>query len=226
MTDNTSVKKQEDDPIRFAEFLETSPPSRVVSLLDFTDIHDVGGKYSRKMANVIIYPEIQIHCTSDTCNGPRFFRLEKETETILNAKGYTFFYVTYICSNCRKFTKTFSLAAKVNDQKLDGSCYKFGELPIYGPPVSAKLIKLIGPDRDLFLKGRTCENQGLGIGAFGYYRRVIENQKSRIFDEIIKVSQKIGADQEFIAQMELAKQETQFSKAISQIKAGIPQVLL
>ena len=37
------------------------------------------------------------------------------------------------------------------------------------------------------MKGRRCGNLGLGIGAFVYYRRVVENQKSRILDEIIKV---------------------------------------
>ena len=41
-----------------------------------------------------------------------------------------------------------------------GACYKFGELPEYGPPTPARLIKLIGPDRELFLKGTRCENQG------------------------------------------------------------------
>jgi hypothetical protein len=31
--------------------------------------------------------------------------------------------------------------------------YKIGELPIYGPPTPARLISLIGPDREIFLKG-------------------------------------------------------------------------
>jgi hypothetical protein len=73
------------------------------------------------------------------------------------------------------------------DHSYSGECYKLGELPVYGPPTPARLISLIGPDREIFLKGRRCGNLGLGIGAFVYYRRVVENQKSRILDEIIKV---------------------------------------
>jgi hypothetical protein len=107
-----------------------------------------------------------------------------------------------------------------------GECYKIGELPVYGPPTPSRLISLIGPDREIFLKGRRCENQGLGIGAFVYYRRVVENQKARILDEIIKVSEKIGASATVIETLRNAKKETQFKKAVESIKDALPQVLL
>ncbi len=136
-------------------------------------------------------------------------------------------YTTYLCSNCRKTKKIFSLAAKINSEKSDsGQCYKFGELPVYGPPTPSRLIKLIGPDRELFLKGRRCENQGLGIGAFVYYRRVVDNQKNRLLDEIIKVSKKLNVETDIIAILEAAKAETQFSKAFDSVKNAIPQALL
>jgi hypothetical protein len=38
--------------------------------------------------------------------------------------------------------------------------------------------------------GRRAENQGMGIGAFAYYRRVVENQKNRIIAEIKRVAEK------------------------------------
>ena len=99
-------------------------------------------------------------------------------------------------------------------------------MPVFGPPTPARLIKLLGPDRETFLKGRRCENQGLGIGAFAYYRRVVENQKNRILDEIIKVSKKINAPQEAINILEQAKLEIQFSKSLTLVKDSIPQILL
>jgi hypothetical protein len=87
-------------------------------------------------------------------------------------------------------------------------------------------VKLIGPDRESFLKGRRCENQGLGIGAFIYYRRVVENQKDRILNEIIKVSEKLGAPEEKIETLKKAVSETQFSKALDMAKDVIPESLL
>jgi len=88
------------------------------------------------------------------------------------------------------------------------------------------MIKLIGPDRDGFLKGRRCENQGLGVGAFIYYRRVVENQKDRIIGEIIKVSEKIGAPEEKLKKLRASLQETQFSKAFNTSKDAMPESLL
>jgi UDP-glucose 4-epimerase len=85
---------------------------------------------------------------------------------------------------------------------------------------------MVGADRETFLKGRRCENQGLGIGAFTYYRRVVENQKAHIFDEIIKVAQRIGAPAEMIASLTKAKQEIQFTKAMDCVKPTIPDSLM
>ena len=172
-------------------------------------------------------PEIQLHCDHENCNGIRFFRCVSGKDKYLESKDYEFFYVTYRCSNCQRVQKIFSLAAKVDsDAKPQGECYKFGELPTYGPSVSPKLIKLIGPDRDEFLKGRRCENQGLGVGAFIYYRRVVENQKNRIIEGIIKVSEKIGAPKEKLETLRAAVKETQFSKALDMAKDAMPESLL
>ena len=66
-------------------------------------------------------------------------------------------------------------------------------MPAYCPPTPSRLFDLIGPERETFLKGRRCENQGLGIAAFAYYRRVVERQKERIFRKVIEVCDKIGA---------------------------------
>ena len=110
-----------------------------------------------------------------------------------------------------------------------GDIYKFGELPPFGPPTPPRLMKLIGPDRDDFLKGRRCENQGLGIGAFIYYRRVVESQKNRILEEIIKVSEKLSvpfSPGERVEVLRAAVRETQFSKALEMAKDMLPESLL
>ena len=104
-------------------------------------------------------------------------------------------------------------------------CYKFGEFPPFGPHVPSKLIELIGPDRDIFLQGRRCENQGLGIGAFAYYRRVVENQKNRILEKIVKVAQKLGTTQDTIDELNAAIEESQFKKALGMAKDVIPDRL-
>ncbi len=66
----------------------------------------------------------------------------------------------------------------------------------------------------------------MGIGPFSYYRRVVENQKTRIIEQIGKVAAKLGAKPEVLKEFEAAAKETQFSTAIDRIKHGIPDVLL
>lgn len=175
----------------FSDFMEATPPSQLRHIADLSK-----NEYYRPQgqnADLMKTPELQLHCPNDACNGMRFFRCTSGHNQVLKT-GYSFFYVTYRCSNCQKTEKTYSLAASVDEGgKPDGQLYKFGELPAFGPPTPPKLMKLIGPDREDFLKGRRCENQGLGIGAFIYYRRVVESQKNRIIEEIIKVSEKLAA---------------------------------
>ena len=207
-----------------AEFLENTPPNRVSHISDLSESRVQRGTtyYDDYMRT----PEIQLHCPNDSCNGIRFFRCISGCGKSLTT-SYQYLYVTYQCSNCQVNLKTYSLAAKLDaEKKTTGELYKFGELPTYGPPTPPRLVKLIGPDRETFLKGRRCENQGLGIGAFIYYRRVVENQKNRILNEIIKVSEKLGAPDSKIDTLRNAVNETQFSKALDMAKDVIPESLL
>lgn len=222
---NSEEIKEEKKYIAMAEFLEGIPPNQLIHISDISQWTYVN-QYSQSV-NLLQTPELQLHCDHEDCNGIRFFRCISEGLKYFSEKKYEYLYLTYQCSNCQHVEKTFSLAAKIEANKGNsGECYKFGELPTYGPPVSPKLIKLIGPDRDEFLKGRRCENQGLGVGAFIYYRRVVENQKNRIIGEILKVSEKIGADEAKIQKLKASITETQFSKALDLAKGAMPESLL
>lgn len=222
---NNSEQEQVQIEIRYqtvTEFLESTPPNQITYITDLGARAYVG----RYPMNT---PELQLHCTDDSCNGVRFFRCTDISSegNRLTENQLSHFYITYRCSNCQRTAKVYSLAATVHKiGEPQGQCYKFGEYPPYGPPVSPRLIKLIGPDRDEFLKGRRCENQGLGIGAFTYYRRVVENQKNRILEEIVKVSEKIGVPQDKIKKLHEAIREIQFKRALEMAKDVMPESLL
>ena len=224
----TNCSKQEQTQIEIrcqtvAEFLEGSPPNQSAYISDLASSNYSMGGYPLNT------PELQLHCTDDSCGGVRIFRCSdiSSERYRLTESQISYFYVTYRCSNCQKTQKVYSLAARVyKNGEPQGECYKFGEFPSYGPPVPPRLIKLIGPDRDEFLKGRRCENQGLGIGAFTYYRRVVENQKNRILGEIVKLSEKIGVPHDKIKKLHEAIGETQFKKALDMAKDVMPESLL
>jgi hypothetical protein len=226
---STSEPTQEVESIAFAEFLETIPPSQSRPVRAHIAFHSDPG--AGRFRFTVVTPEIQLYCPSDSCNGTRFYRSRDENRVYL-AGVWNNDYITYQCANCRTQQKTFALAIFIetaSNQPKEAQtvhCYKFGENPPYGPSTPARLISLIGPDRELFLKGRRCENQGLGIGAFVYYRRVVEEQKNRIIDEILKVAHVLSAPPDSILALKNAQKETQFSKAVEDIKEAIPQRLL
>jgi hypothetical protein len=126
----------------------------------------------------------------------------------------------YQCRNCQRTKKTFAIRAK-----QDGHLLKMGEEPAFGPPLPARLQRLVQPDRDLLVKGYQSEIRGHGIGAFAYYRRVVEDGKDRLIDEIIKVCRKIPRAETFIPKLEQAKKETQFTNAVQLIADAIPDAL-
>ncbi len=221
-----------------SEFLQSTPPNqrRHISNLSLPVTRNAGsyGSYVSLSAEINT-PELELHCPHDLCNGVRFFRCTKvfsstgtyQEKNNLEENTLNYLYIIYQCSNCQKTKKVYSLAVRLSaTDQSHGICCKLGELPPYGQPVPPRLIKLIGPDRNIFLKGRNCENQGLGIGAFTYYRRVVENQKNRILEEIVKVSEKIGLPQDKIDTLREAIKETQFSKALGMAKDVMPESLL
>ncbi len=169
-------------------------------------------------------PEIRLSCAHTMCGGERTFRYSGgQTQFYTKLTLETF--LEYTCANCNSTKKRFSIHARRQAEGSEGTCYKFGELPPFGPPTPTRLLRLLGGDQELFLSGRRCENQGLGIGAFTYYRRVVENRKNDIVDEIIKVSRALQVSDEILKQLEEAKTEVSFANAVRKIQDAIPQTL-
>ena len=172
---------------------------------------------------IIAEPLLPLHCGFEACAGERFFECTSSNVHVKSAVQNCF--ISYRCRNCARTTKTFAIRG-LFPEFGNARAAKIGEYPAYGPPVPSRVISLIGPDREIFLKGRRAENQGLGIGAFAYYRRVIENQKSRIISEIGKVALRLGASQSDLNLFSKAAAETQFRTAMDDVKDAIPSVLL
>jgi hypothetical protein len=206
---------------QFSQFLESTPPYADENISDLVVVERAPNGTSHLLAR----PQIRLYCENEACQGLRFFET-LESKTWLSDEKWINDFLRYVCRNCRRTVKTFSLRFRRQGQSGAGEAMKYGELPAFGPPTPSRVITLIGPDREMFLRGRRAENLGFGIGSFAYYRRVVENQKSRIIHEIAKASAKLGASAEMLTQLEQAEKETQFSKAIEQIKVGIPPALL
>ena len=217
MTDiNNQEQTQNEMPYQtIAEFLETTPPNQLTCISDLAVSTHVSNYCS------INTPKLKLHCQHDSCARVMNFRCVEITSDgrRIIPDDVSYFYIIYQCSNCQTEQKMFSLIAVVDKNgPPKGQCRKFGEFPPYGPYVPPKLVTLVGSESDTFIKGYRCEAQGLGIGAFTYYRRVVENQKNNILGEIVVVSEKMGVPENKIRILCEAIKETRFSKALDLAK--------
>lgn len=206
------------EPISLKEFLEAIHPSVMKPIDDLWQLQNERG-YERK---AIVAPDIRLHCA--TCGGERTFRSAENAYFNLGVSVGDFA-LKYTCGDCNEQIKYYSLIAQLEGGN-SGQLYKYGELPPFGVPVPNKVLRLFGRDSGLFLKGRQCENLGYGVAAFAYYRRVVENHKSDILNEIIKVCQTLNASKAVIDELQAAQKEISFTKAVETIKAGLPHGLL
>lgn len=203
------------EAIPWRTFLESQPPGQARKV---TGIAEERGDGSH-----LVIPALQMYCGSVACDGVCFFDSET-TGAWLSHQEPRFQFLAYHCRHCMQTEKIFAVMVKPESSQ-SGEALKLGEYPGFGPHIPTKMFSLLGEDQELFHKGRRAESQGMGIGAFAYYRRVVENQKNRLIDEIIKVSRLLKAAPGIIDGLEAARKETQFHKAVQIVKEGIPEVL-
>ena len=200
----------------FRDFLESVPPGIEVLIKDFM----VQKKYS---AIGMAVPHIQLHCTSEVCNGVRYF--DSADENWISSEKYNNNFAVYCCRNCRKQLKTFALGSEYDKARGKWRVKKYGEDPAFGSVTPVRAYVLIGGARELFVQGRRSEDEGMGIGALAYYRRVIESQKNRIFDELIRVIGKINPENAVLDEIIAAREITPFTKAVESISYPLPRSL-
>ncbi len=214
----------EQPAITMKVFLESAPPDTAVEVSDLARLIRHNIEKNLEIGRRISTPHIQLYCDSDQCSGIRTFDDEKGYDAPQAGQG-DFVFLYYTCRNCRKNVKVYALYVR-GTKTASGTAQKLGEFPPFGPHTPSRLITLIGKDRELFLQGRRAESRGFGIGAFAYYRQVVEHEKGRIIGEMGRVAERLGADVAVVAKFKSAAAEDRFSQAIDQVKDVIPPSLL
>jgi hypothetical protein len=174
-------------------------------------------------------------------------RIQSPLKTIANIVQSKFdqpveVFLTYTCRNCRKHSKTYALRIQLRYDPGDvykafdedeptrkakaALVSKIGEWPALSLRMPSRALSLVGPDQDLFRKGQQCESQGFGLGAFAYYRRVVERQKARLIGDILKAANVLKADAEVISRLEAAQNSWEFSQSIDKVRVALPAGLL
>jgi hypothetical protein len=110
----------------------------------------------------------------------------------------------YTCRNCGESTQYYHLIWKENEDS--NTFIKVGQWPPLTIEPSPELAKALGPeDAELYKKGLIDFNFGHGIGAVGYFRRVLENKINALLDLIEEAAGNAKMVGEHLAQIEAVK---------------------
>jgi hypothetical protein len=216
--------------VDWRKFLTDYPPATRASVEGAVEEAEV------KEQLKVVVPELQLYCDGN-CQGMSYCRGKNVTgigsnvlfPSRLPPDGVWDCILIYSCQKCQIPVKSYAVRVLGNQSILRSSrtadAAKLGEWPMFSPPTPTRVNSLVGPDRELFFKGRRSEAEGLGVGAFAYYRRIVEDQKNRLLDAIIAVARRTNAPAESIGLLENARAEKQFNKAVDMVKDVVPQSL-
>lgn len=213
--------------LTLSDILENKPPGK------YNNVQHVittgyQGTFDDKGYPALQKPPLQLYC--DKCGGTRLFEYnafpfmyeDVEIEGG-NDTTYNYVYIEYLCQNCKETIKSyFLLIDSFEENEKSANIIKVGEYPFYCAIIPPKLITLLQDDKELFIKGVNAESHNLGIAAFTYYRRVVENQKNQLIDKLIKILSLQKTNNEAIETIVAAKKEKSFTKAIEKFKDFIP----
>lgn len=126
----------------------------------------------------------------------------------------------YKCTSCNDFYRYFLLKI---DKDLS-SVEKIGQYPPWDISIEKELKDILNKCEKYYKNGKICESQSYGIGAFAYYRRIIEEIIDYLLDRIPELME--GEEKEnYQEALEQVKQTKITSKKIELVYDLLPPVL-
>ena len=122
-----------------------------------------------------------IHMNCEVCCSPHTFNMvneyyENESHPNSAVEG-TLVRARYKCTSCQDFHRVFYLKFGPNAEYV----MKVGQYPSWGIEISKEMESALGEYSEYYKKGLICESQSYGIGAYAYYRRIVEE----IIDDLL-----------------------------------------
>lgn len=100
-----------------------------------------------------------------------------------------------------------------------------GRVPRPSAKISRILDKHLSGDAEIYVKGLTCRNEGFGIGAVSYIRRVVENKTSELIDVIADLATEEGLPASQVEKLRSAKHNKTYDKKLEVAAPLVPTSL-
>jgi len=129
-------------------------------------------------------PRVSINMYCGLCESNQTFTMINnywEANEAQNANiGTRILRLTYRCMHCNRFPRHFYVLVDGKERTLE----KVGQYPPWDISGNKDIENRLGDHARYYRRGLICESQGYGIGAFSYYRRIVEEIIDALLDEI------------------------------------------
>ncbi len=166
-------------------------------------------------------PPIKMHCND--CASVQTFNMTNaywEHHSMRDDPCGEVLRVVYACAACKRNNRFFLL--KFADDR--GYVMKVGQYPPWEIVPDKALSELLGDHQDYYKKGLVCESQGYGIGAYAYYRRIIEAIIDSLLDSIADLIPE-SEKQQYIEALNKTKETIIAQEKIELVKDLLPEIL-
>ncbi len=187
---------------------------------------------SREVRDNFSRPSFNMYC--ENCELVQTYNANEDTD-YSHPNGFEesndIYRLQYTCKGCdsdiREFLLKFDYKMgedKEGNQVVVWAVQKIGQNPPWDIAVSEKDIESLGESYEIYQKGLICESQGYGIGAFAYYRRVVEDLVDGLLDSIATAISASNRE-EYQQALESTKQSKVAEDKLKLVKELIPSSL-
>ncbi|TKJ23996.1 MAG: hypothetical protein CEE43_02190 [Promethearchaeota archaeon Loki_b32] len=128
--------------------------------------------------------------------------------------------LNYICASCEDYYRFFAIKMGKGLKTIE----KVGQFPAWDISIEKNLKKILKGYSEYYKKGKTCESQSYGIGAFAYYRRIIEDIIGELLELIPDLMNGEELEKYRVALEEVRKTNNTTNK-IALVKDLLPPIL-
>ena len=168
--------------------------------------------------------QIETYCPK--CKRIQLFNRINEIHSISFNQIFKFdsvlaFEFTCVETNCKCMKSIFVNVDQIDDQFIFIKC---GEYPSLSPRVDEAILNVFPDDADLLKKAVCCLKDGFGVGAFAYFRQILESHIDLLISEIEKMARE-QEDTETLEKLAQLRGNGQMSKNIDLAKNALPVYL-
>lgn len=148
---------------------------------------------------------------------------KRETSWGTNARDYiqalSLCLYLYRCHLCRQRSVQYLLL------KTDKTVMKVGQSPAQSTSIPSTIQKRLGVSAIFYRRALTCRNEGFGLGAVAYFRRVVEDQTNELVDVVADSAQAMGMSENDVANIRAAKTQKIYEDKLKIAAQAMPSAM-